>query len=304
MGSIRVTQRILTQRALINIHSQQRTILDLQTQLATGLRVNAPSDDPIDARRGVNTRTSIGTNEQFLDNISSATMYLSESSTTLQTVHEILQRTRELTLQGANGTYSQEQLDNIAQEIDQLLEGLLDTANHQTANRYVFAGTRTRTRPFQETRNVDGTITAVTYEGNTEYINSAFTNNATVRVSEPGDRIFLSSADMFQTLIDIRDNLLSGNQDDLRGARLAELDLARQQLGTALARVGSVENRADRTSADVDDFVLAQRELLSDTLDADFADTIVQLNAQSNAFQAALSAAARVIQPSLLDFIA
>ena len=69
MGVLRVTQGMLVQRALANINKQSLTILDLQTQLATGLRVNAPSDDPIDALRHLSTRAAIAKNEQYLENI-------------------------------------------------------------------------------------------------------------------------------------------------------------------------------------------------------------------------------------------
>lgn len=308
MGALRVTQGILVQRTLLNIHDQQRDLLDLQTQLASGLRVNAPSDDPIDSRRAVNTRNTITKTEQYLANLNSGEIVLRESATTMQTVHELIARCHELTIQGANSTYAQEQLDAIAQEIDQLLENLLDTSNHQTADRYIFGGTRTKAEPFVATRDANGTITAVTYEGNSEYIEIGTGDGQRIAINEPGGVIFGrpvsgASASMFEMMINIRDDLLAGNQGDLGNIRLDELDQARKNLGQALARVGSRQNRAERAVIELDDFVLSNQELLSDSIDADFADTIVNLNSQSNAFQAALSAGARVIQPSLLDFV-
>ena len=300
---MRVTQGMLVDRALANIRDQQQTIMRLQTELATGLRVSAPSDDPIDARRAINTRSYMAANDQYIDNISMSTSFLTETETSIQTTSNVLQRVRELTLQGANGTYAQEQLDNIAQEVDQLLEGLLNTGNHQTAGRYIFSGTRTLTKPFEETRNVDGMITAVTYEGNSERIEVAIGTDTTVPVNEPGDAVFTSTQDFFQLFIDIRDNLLAGDQTSLQTTRLEELETARQQLGQALARVGAIQNRGNRSTVELEDFNLQLQALMSDSIDADYAETVVNLNAQSNAFQGALSAAARVIQPSLLNFI-
>lgn len=300
---MRITQRMLADRVLWNINTQQNAILELQTRLATGRRVNAPSDDPINARRAVNTRTTIAQSEQFIANLASAESFLRETATTVQTVNENLLRLRELTIQGANGTYSQTELDNIAQEVDQILQGLLNTANHQVGNRYAFGGTRTLARPFVETVNASGSITAVTYVGNDEYMEVATGDGLTLPMNEPGSRIFVNPQDFFQMVIDIRDNLLAGDQASLQNARLTELENARAQLGQALARIGARQNRGQRTTVEIEDFVLSSQELLSDTIDADFAETIVNLNAQSNAFQAALSAGARVIQPSLLDFI-
>lgn len=303
MGTLRVTQRLLVDRVLENIEYQQSRILDLQTQLATSRRVNAPSDDPIDARRAVNTQNLITLNEQYITNISRTDAYLSETDSVIQTVIEYTQRARELTIQGANGTYSQEQLDNIAEEVNQILEGVVNSANHQTSGRYIFAGTRTLSEAYEVTRNVDGDITAVTYQGNSEYIETSIGTGVTINVNEPGDAVFTSNQDLFQTLIDIRDNLLSGDQNSLQNARLEELEEIQDQLGRALARVGATQNRAESTSLELEDYNIRLRELLSDAVDADFAEVTVNLTAQSNAFSAALSAASQVIQPTLLNFL-
>ena len=294
---------MLVQRALANINKQSLTILDLQTQLATGLRVNAPSDDPIDARRAISTRAAIAKNEQYLENISTVNSRLAETVTAIDTMTENLLRTRELTLQGANGTNDQTSLDALAEEINQILEATVNTANHQTGNLYIFGGTRTNSAPFEVTRDANGDITAVTYTGNDEDIRVSVGDGVSVTINEPGSAVFHGSADIFQTLVDIRDNLLAGDQSSLQNARLIELDAERQQLSQATSRVGAVQNRLERAELELEDFQVQLEELLSDSIDADFADVVISLNAQSNAFQAALSAAAQVIQPSLLDFL-
>ena len=176
-------------------------------------------------------------------------------------------------------------------------------ANHQTNGRFIFGGTRTSASPFEATRNADGDITAVTYVGNDEPIHVAISDGTNVVANETGADAFVGAQDILQLLIDIRDDMLAGNQVSLQEVRLAELDGSCDQLLVAMARIGSIQNRLERTGVDIDDFMIDYRELLSDTLDADFGDVVVRLNAQSNAYQAALNAAARVIQPSLLDFI-
>lgn len=303
MGIGRVTSQILVQRALSNLRSQSNRILDLQTQLASGLRVNAPSDDPIDARRAINARATIAKNEQYAQNIESAGPRLEETVTSLQTLNEAILRARELTLRGANGTNGQSALDILAEEVNQILEGAVNTANHQTGNTFIFGGTRTSQPPYEVTRDANGDITAVTYVGNTESINVTIGDGIDVVTNEAGSTVFQGGEDLFQTLIDIRDNLLAGDQTSLATSRLTELEGLRNQLSQGVARVGAVQNRFEAAKAEIEDFQLQLQQLLSDSVDADFADVIINLNAQSNAFQAALNAASRVIQPSLLDFI-
>ncbi|HOZ46178.1 MAG TPA: flagellar hook-associated protein FlgL [Candidatus Hydrogenedentes bacterium] len=303
MPTVRVTQGMMVQRTLRNLNRQTQALFKLQDELATGLRVNTPSDDPIAARRAVNTRTIIAKNEQYIRNMDAIGPQLTESTTTLQSVVDSIRRAYELTLGGANGTHSQTQLDAIADELDQVLEGVLAEANHQTDGRYIFGGTRTQSPPFLATRDANGNITSVAYIGNDEYSEIAISDGTTVTVNEPGSKAFLDHQDVFQVLLDIRDSLYAGDQAAIQNAHLGALNGCSEQVLMSMARVGAIQNRIEQTTTSIEDFNVDLEELLSDTVDADYTETIVNLNAQSNAYQAALSAGARVIQPSLLDFL-
>jgi flagellar hook-associated protein 3 FlgL len=293
----------MAQRMLSNLQSQSRRLLALQEQLSTGLKVNSPSQGPLDARRAISARGSIAAIEQYLTNISNVGPQLEETSTTIQTTLDVFHRARELALQGGNGTNSQSNRIEIAEEVNQLLESVVSQANHQSNGRYIFGGSRTLNVPFSVTRDANGDITAVAYEGNDEEAQVQVSQEVKVTVNETGFDAFLSQQNVFQTLIDIRDNLLAGNLDELQNARLTELDAVQDQLLQSTARVGAVQNRLERLSSDHEDFVLQLRTVLSDSIDADYAETIVNLNSETNAFEAALNATSRVIQPSLLDFL-
>lgn len=304
MVAVRVTQRLIADRTLNNINDNLVDLLRLQDQLSTGRRVNAPSDDPLDARRAINARTAIGVNEQFLTNIENVGPQLLETTNATQTALDVLQRVRELAIQGGSDTNAPEQLDIIAVEVNELLESFVEQANAETNERFLFSGTRTKTPAFSVTRDPgSGEITAVTYEGNTDTIEFAVAQDVNVEINEIGSAVFQGSQDIFQTLIDLRDNLRAGDRASIRDFRIGELDVGQDQLLSSLSRVGSLQNRLDRLQQNIDDGIVRLQELLSDTIDADFAEVIVNLNTQSNAFQAALNAGARVIQPSLLNFV-
>ncbi len=303
MGAMRVTTQLLIDRSLRNINFQSRQILALQEKLATGRRVNRPSDDPINTRRAVNTRSLIEKNEQYQANISFISSPVAETYTSIETVLGYFNRAWELTVQGANGTNAQSQLNNIALEVNQILEGIFSTANHESNGRYVFGGTRTGAPPYEAVRDANGEITAVNYVGNAEAVRVAISDILNLKYNEPGSEVFSANQDIFQALIDVRDNLRAGDTAALSSVRLPEMETVREQLLSAMARVGSIQNRLQRSTEEFEDFNLQLAIQLSDTVDADFVEIIMQLNAQDNAFQAALSAAARAIQPSLLQFI-
>lgn len=303
MPSGRITQLMLQQRTLNDINTVLRRLDILQERLATGQRVNSPSDDPVAARRAIDTKVEIQKNEQYLQNISLVSPQLLETETSILTVVDILQRATEVTLQAANGTNQQTQLDGIAEEADALLESALAQANHDTNGRYIFAGTRTLTEPFVATRDANGRIVSIAYEGNDEQYDIPIANGVNIAVNETGQDVFLGTTDVLQTLIDLRDRMLAGDQAALQTSSLEELSGARSQLMQSVARIGAVTNRIEDVRADTDDFVLRLQATLSDLIDADFADTVVNLNAEENALNAALNAAGRILQPSLLDFV-
>lgn len=297
---------MLVDRILNNLAFQSRKILSLQEQLATGNKVNRPSDNPLNVRSAISAQMRIYQNEQYLSNITSARPYLNESESSIMTVMNIIQRAKELALQGATGSNSQLQRDQIATEVNQLLEALLKEANHQTYGKYIFGGTITLTKPFLELRNMTGEISAVNYMGNDDYTYVEISEGATININLTGREVFLptitGSTNIFQTLIDLRDNLRSGNISSIQ-QRIDELTRAINQLSLALAKIGALTNRMESTEQDLENANIELRRVISDNIDADMAEVIVNLNSQTNAYQSALNAASRVIQPSLLDYI-
>lgn len=306
MGGVRVTQRMLVNRVLNNLNQQSRGILNLQEQLSTGLRVNRPSDDPLAVRRAVNAQSEIGKNEQFLSNITSIGPQLRETESAVQSSIQIMQRMSELTLQANNGTNTQVQRDQIASEANELLEDLLTQGNRVSNGRYVFGGSRTLSEPMLASRNANGEIDGVFYAGDVEQIQVEISEGLTVASNQPGLQTFFStnaqSVDIYTTLIDIRDAMRSGNSAAMSNG-LSDLETAQEQLSVVLSRVGAVQNRLERAESSLESVNLQLEETVSDNIDADFAEVALNLNAQSNAYQAALNAGARVIQPSLLDFV-
>ncbi len=306
MGAYRITQQMMVSRVLRNLSLQNRRILGLQEQMSTGQTVNRPSDNPMAARRAVDAQSVLAQNRQYITNISSISPYLTETETAITTVENFRQRAYELTLQGLSGTNGQTQRNQIALEINSILEDVLSQSNYNSNGRYVFGGTRTSTVPFTATRDANGEITAVTFEGNTETFEIEIAAKNRVKVNENGQAVFLqtsgSTVDVFQTLINIRDNLRAGDTASLQ-TDLQNLVNAQDQLMVAVSRLGATQSRVETMDANLRDINTQLQEVISDNLDADYADVVVNLNSQSNAYQASLSAAARVIQPSLLDYI-
>ena len=111
-------------------------------------------------------------------------------------------RLKELALQGANDTYSLDDLANMAEEVSNLKERLVNVANTEFNGRYVFSGTAYDAPPFDNTFTYVGTTTEVSIDVST---------SAKAEVGFDGSDVFQGAVDVFTTI----DNLLTGlNTDD------------------------------------------------------------------------------------------
>ena len=123
--TVRITQGTLFNQALSDLRRSLRGSTTLQRQIATGLRVMRPSDDPASMLRILPLTSEILRLDQMLDNVAVARETLNTGAASLEDASNTMARIRELTIQGANDTLSDGDRRNLAEEIDQMLQQLL-----------------------------------------------------------------------------------------------------------------------------------------------------------------------------------
>ena len=147
--SLRISTSQLFQMGIKSVLDQQATVSKLQQQIASGKRIQSPADDPAGAVRILDVRQAIDTTTQYQRNINLARERLAVEDSTLDGFEDMLQRVRELAIQGNNDTQNPQTRGAIATEIRQRLEDLLALANTTGANgEYIFSGFSTETQPF------------------------------------------------------------------------------------------------------------------------------------------------------------
>jgi flagellar hook-associated protein 3 FlgL len=129
---------------------QQSGLAKLQNQVALGLRVSTPADDPIAYVHIQELQRSQSESEQFAKNSTLAKNRLSQEEQAFVDTTNVMTRIRELMVQAGNvGTYSNSDRESMATELAQRLDELQDIANRQDGNgEYLFAGYSTKTKPF------------------------------------------------------------------------------------------------------------------------------------------------------------
>ncbi|MEH7250996.1 flagellar hook-associated protein FlgL [Neobacillus niacini] len=299
---MRVTQNMLNQNLLFNLSRNNSRMEKLQEQVSSGKKVNRPSDDPVTAVQGMYYRSSLNEIEQYKRNADEGLSWMSTTDEALGEVTSVLQRVRELTVQGLNGTNDQSARTAIAEEINQLKEHLGEISNSQIAGKYVFAGTDVKTAPFREDSNVPNSSKEFRNNNDLKLELQVGQNNS-VQINVPGKNIFNNDGNggIFKVLSDIVSDFNSSTEST--NDHLAKLDRQMDNLLGERSELGARMNRMELSISRLDGLEVSTVSLLSKEEDVDIARVIIDLKAQENVQRAALSVGAKIIQPSLVDFL-
>ena len=140
---MRVTNNMLISNMMTNINRNLVRMDKYQNQLASGKKIQMPSDDPVVAARALKLRTDVASIEQYKKNVSDAQSWLDVTESTLANMGSVLQRARTLANQASNGTNTNGEFEKIAIEINQLKGQLIQQSNTTYAGRYIFSGYKT-----------------------------------------------------------------------------------------------------------------------------------------------------------------
>jgi flagellar hook-associated protein 3 FlgL len=149
---MRISTGQISQSAINAMMDRQVELSKTQLQLDTGKRVVKPSDDPVASATSLSLKQTKAITERYQMNADAAQTRLVVEETALENVGNIIQRIRELALQGNNATLSDEQRGYLAEEMRGLQDSLLQTGNTTDNNgQYLFAGNQGDTTPFVRT---------------------------------------------------------------------------------------------------------------------------------------------------------
>lgn len=273
----------------------------LQNQLSSGYQINRPSDDPVGIENALRIKSSISHVEQWKANASEGLAYMNTTDTTLGDMTSMLQRANELAVQGANGTMSPDDRNKIALEIDQIKEQMVQLANTRVGSKYIFGGTANN-EPFPEG--------STQWQGSDDIVKFQVGSSLSLEISVNGKKLFgvtpidatSDTVGMLQTLEDLSSALKTSDMDGIQTS-IAGLEDQADNVVNYRAQLGARQNRMDSLYQQLDTTSLNLTQSLSDIIDADIAKTLVDFKSQENVYQAALSVGAKIIQPSLVDFM-
>ncbi|MFU2018186.1 flagellar hook-associated protein FlgL [Peribacillus butanolivorans] len=291
---MRVTQSMLTNNMLSNLSRSYEKMGKLQEQVSSQKKFSKPSDNPVAAMMGMGYRINLNQIQQYTSNISEATNWIDSTDDAISEAVSVLQRIRELTVQGSNGTYDGEQFESVSEEIKQLKEHLVSIGDTQIGGKYIFNGQNTNVKP-SSVKDGDGNILY-----GTGAINLEVFSGITIQINTDGSKLFgdaLATGGSIDQTIDALEN---------GGDVSSTLEGIDETINTFLAmqaQVGARQNRIELMTDRLKQQEVFATEILSKNEDVDIEKTIMDLTTQESIHSAALSVGARIIQPSLLDFL-
>lgn len=291
---MRVTQSMLSNNMLRNLSASYNKMGKIQEQVLSGKKVNRPSDDPVVVMKGMNFRIQVDKVMQYQRNLGEVHSRLDSADDAFDTVGEAMKRASELTKKAANDVLTPEDRDNIKSELSQIREQIQDMANTKVGNKYIFSGTKTGT-PLYDKAN-----------GYPDPIPDGFTNSVEVEVFDGVSlEVNTNAAQLFKDIDQVFENLENAvdlDHDTFKAAMTA-IDEQLGEVLTARADIGARQNRAEMMGNRLEAQEGIAKKQMSDNEDINQAEAITEMITQESIHRAALSVGARIIQPSLVDFL-
>jgi flagellar hook-associated protein 3 FlgL len=296
---MRVSQKLMADSVTANLFRSTERLLKTENMISSGKAVSKPSDDPVAAAAILGFRETLDSVDQYRRNIDQGETWLSVSDSTLASVNTVLIRAQEIASSQSTGTASAETRKMAAEEIEAIFQQVMQLANTKVGNRYLFGGFKNDSPPFES----DGMD--MEYSGDDGELSIIAGDNVRIAINLNGEEIFLDNGSgngIFDVLKTLKEGL-ENNDPDAVSAQAARLGDCLDNVLKGRSTVGARLNRLESTSVYWDDFELKIQELLSGAEDADLIKLMTDLSTQEAAYQASLTAAARMIQPSLAQYL-
>ncbi|KKB74483.1 MULTISPECIES: flagellar hook-associated protein FlgL [Bacillus] len=304
---MRVTQGMIAKNSLRYINSSYGKLDKLQSQISSGKKITKASDDPIVAMKSLKYNTQLSQVEQYKSNVSQAYTWLENSEDNITEGIDVMGKVRDLVVQVKNGTNGGAELEATGVEIGQLKEQLIQIANTQVNGRYIFSGSNSDVAPI--VKNPDGSYT-YNFENYTSSsdVNFNVSSNATLKVNANPISAFGgtsgSGQNVFEMLNSLETALKSGSLDGIDSdAVLSDIDQFTNTMSSERSDIGARYNRLEL----IDSRLKLQEEtatkVLSDNEDVELEEVITDFITQQSVHRAALSVNAKIVQPTLIDFL-
>ena len=327
---MRVTNSMMTKSFLRDMNRNLSGLNRLNQQLTSGKEISKPSDDPFKVARSMQLNSDIQANKQYNENIKDTINWLDTTDTALEQLGNTTQRIRELMVSAGNAAYGSDEKTALQDEINERVNEMSQILNTSFDGKYVFGGTKTSSKPIGVDNDAfgnremyysgkegerlfpgeivsDSQIDMINSKLNVE-ISQGVTMDYNVSASEVLNFTNEdgSNIDVMKLMSEISYNVGSANNEEsskVVNENLSAMDAVLTNINKLRSEVGSKQNRMESAQAQNEDQNYNMTEILSETEDIDFAQKTMEVATMQTVYTASLQTSAKILQPTLLDYI-
>jgi flagellar hook-associated protein 3 FlgL len=296
---MRITEQTRASLLLKGLDGHATALNTLNEELSTGKKINQPSDDPVATGAIMRTNSYIADLNENISVINSAQSFAQSASAVLSTSGTALSDVQKLATQAANGTESASELQTLGTQVNQTLESLLRDANSQFGDRYLFSGTKTDTAPIAVTRDAQGYIQDIAYQGSDTAVTYPVGQGRSVAVSVTAQAAYMNVLTAVKQLRDDLNNTQGFSSADQQAALrndFAAINAAQNSFTGQAAEVGAYQSQLTSLSTQMQACLSNAQSILSNYQDADVAQISIDLQTAQTTYQAIVSSGAKQMQ--------
>lgn len=321
---MRITNTMMANNYLRDMRKNLNNLNTLNGQLTSGKEIRRPSDNPFKVARSMQLHTDINANKQYNNNITDTINFLDATDTALNQLTNVMQRTRELMVSAGNAAYGEDERKAIQEEIKQQTREISQILNTNFDGKYIFGGTKGTSKPTDVQNDelvfVDKAGVKINIPNGDQNQIKMLSSDLVVEISQ-GVKIEYNVTAMeivnfkskegkeidFSFLMkDIQHNLQSEDEKDMEkvvGENLRDLDSVISNLMQIRGEVGAMQNRMESALEKNKDENLNMKELLSNNEDIDITEKTMEAAMAETVYIAALQTSAKVLPPTLMDYL-
>ena len=323
---MRVTNASMVRTHLYDTQKNLTSMSKLNQQISTGKVINTVSDDPHKAIKIMNLNSEIKYNEKYNSNIDETVGWMNTTDGALQSVGNLIGEIKDSIIKVGNGTYSQNDMKSLNSDIKEKIKQLGDTLNSTYGGKYIFGGTNVDDAPIKVIENPDGSVKLELNKDkngqtipNANDLKAEISSGVSIDYNVSAEELFNITDENGNTinLLDEINNLSKLMNEAANGDEQAFVKAKEEILNNSQSKIDKLFDHVvnERTSLGVrvstaekikefnDENILNMKSILSQDQDTDVVEKFIELKSAEMIYQASIQVGAKLIQPTILDYM-
>ncbi|HYA41887.1 MAG TPA: hypothetical protein VEF34_11320 [Syntrophobacteraceae bacterium] len=289
---MRITLTMENSQTQLDLNNDQEQISQLSQTIASGVKFSSPSDDPYAWGQCMNVQQGVQEYKSIQSNLTFATGWEQTTSSALTQLSDLISQAKQVAISATSATGTAESAA-YASEVNTIVQQVLNLANTQYGDQYIFAGSVTSKSPF----SIDSSTGVVTYDGDpnsisvrTDIADGSSYNTSSINVTGSDLFTYTSGGNTLNVLNQIwqlQQALENGDSTAVTNS-ITTLSDAFDHINDESAIVGANLSELNTQKSAISVFQTNDQSILSNLQDTNMAQATTQLQQMQTAYQAAL----------------